>query len=75
MEAKKFGVFVKNSCILPVIYLTTSAKSMLFQPPMYHQNKGEGVCFYLVISMYIYLFALSVLIVYARIYLRIHGLF
>ena len=75
VEAKKFGFFVKNSCILPVSYLTTSAKQMLFQPPMYHQNKSEGVCFYLVISVYICLFALSVLIVYARIYLRIHGLF
>ena len=26
---------------------------MLFQTPMYHQNKGEGVCFYHIISMYI----------------------
>ena len=55
VEAKKFGFFVKNSCILPVSYLTTSAKQMLFQPPMYHQNKGEVVCFYLVISMYIFI--------------------
>ena len=31
---------------------------MLFQPPIYHQNKGEGVYFYPVISMYIYLYYL-----------------
>ena len=28
---------------------------MLFQPPMCQQNKGEGVFFYPIISMYIYL--------------------
>ena len=52
---------------------------MLFQPPMYHQNKGEGVCF---LSRYFnfYLIVFSVPIVYVCIlficiYLRIHGLF
>ena len=58
MEAKKFGFFEKNICILPVGYLTSSTKQMLFQPPIYHQNKGEGVYFYPVISMYIYLYYL-----------------
>ena len=59
---------------------------MLFQPPIYHQNKGEGV---LSLSryFYVYLFVLSVLIVsvcilcvrivfyHICIYLRINGLF
>ena len=31
---------------------------MLFQPPMYHQNKDERVCLDPVISMYIYLYCL-----------------
>ena len=31
---------------------------MLFQPPIYHRNKGEGFCFYPDISMYIYLYYL-----------------
>ena len=31
---------------------------MLFQPQMHHQNKGKGVYFSLVISMYIYLYCL-----------------
>ena len=42
---------------------------MLFQPPMYHQNKGEGVCFYPIISMYIYLYYLYSLCMYVFIYL------
>ena len=37
---------------------------MLFQPPLYQQNKGEEVCFYPVISMYIYLNHLHILIMY-----------
>ena len=52
---------------------------MLSQPPMYHQNKGEGVCFF-PRYFYVYLFVLSVLIVYVCIlficiYLQIHDLF
>ena len=31
---------------------------MLFQPQMHHQNKGKGVYFSPVISMYIYLYCL-----------------
>ena len=44
--------------ILPDGFLKCSAKLMLFQPPIYHQNKGERFCFYPVISMYIYLYYL-----------------
>ena len=56
VEAKRLRFFEKNICILLVSYLTFSVKQMLFQPPIYQQNKGEGVCFYLIISMYIYLY-------------------
>ena len=40
---------------MPVGYLTCSAKQMLFQLPIYHQNKGEEVAFYSTSSLYIYL--------------------
>ena len=69
VEAKKFGIFVKNICLLPVGYLTCSAKQMLFQPPMYQQNKVEGVCFYPVICVYIYLYYLYVYVCLYFIYL------
>ena len=47
---------------------------------MYHQNEGEEVCFYPVISVYIYLYDLQLLYVYLCIlficiYLQIRGLF
>ena len=38
---------------------------------MYQQNKGEGVCFYPIISRYIYLYILSIFIMYVCIYLHL----
>ena len=47
----------------PVSYLTCSAKQMLFQLPIHHQNKGKEVCFYSAISTYILLrYLLSVFV-------------
>ena len=47
---------------------------MLFQLPIYHQNKGEEVRFYSTISMYIYLCYLYLLCVFVCIciYLRVN---
>ena len=71
---KGLGFFEKNICILLVSYLIFSVKQMLFQPPIYQQNKGEGVCFYLIISMNIYLYYLYLLCMFVFIctYLWIH---
>ena len=72
-----FGFFEKT-CILLVGYLIRSAKQMLFQLPMYQQNKGERVCF-ISLFIYIYLFVSSVLmyvcILFTCIYLQIHDIF
>ena len=59
-EAKKFGFFEKKKTkhILPVSYQTCSAKQMLFQLRIHHQNKGKEVRFYSAISRYIYSFVL-----------------
>ena len=48
----------KTKHILPISYRTCSAKQMLFQLPIHHQNKGKEVCFYSTISKYIYSFVL-----------------
>ena len=50
--------------MLLVGYLACSVKYMLFQPPIYHQNKGEGVRFYFSIATYIYLHYLHLLCVF-----------
>ena len=42
---------------------------MLFQSPTYQQNKGEGVCFYPVISMNIYLYSLSMFVFYWSVFI------
>ena len=45
---------------------------MLFQPPIYHQNKGEGVQFYSAISTYICLYYLCVLLVFVFVCIYLH---
>ena len=54
----------KKTYILLVGYLTCSAKQMLFQLPIYHQNKDEEVCFYSTNSLYIYLYYLYLFCVF-----------
>ena len=43
-KQKSLAFFEKKTCILPVGYLTCSAKYMLLKLPIHHQNKGEEVC-------------------------------
>ena len=59
-EAKNFG-FLKKKSILPLGYQTCSAKYMLFELTIYHQNKGEEVPLCCAIS--VYSFVLSVIII------------
>ena len=78
-KQKSSAFFLKKKIhILPVGSLTCSAKDVLFQPPMYRQqNNDEGVRFYPVIYMYVYLYYMywSCKFVFVRIYLQIQGLF
>ena len=61
-KQKSSEMLNKKRYILPVGYITCSSKQMLFQLPIYHQNKGKKVrCIFLrciqlllFISLYIY---------------------
>ena len=63
-KQKSLDFLNKKTYILPVCYLTYSAKQMLFQLPIYHQNKGEKVCFHSTISLCYYLCYLYLLCVF-----------
>ena len=83
VEAKKFKIFVKNINLLPVDYLTSSAKQMLFQ---HHKcvskvKVKEFVFILLFLCIFICIICMSslcilyVCILFICLYLRIHGLF
>ena len=71
-KQKSLAFFEKKTCILRVGYLTCSAKYMLLKLPIYHQKKGEEVCLYSTISMYIYLCFLILLSVFVSICIYLH---
>ena len=67
-KAKKLRFFEKKN-----VHIASQLPNMFCQrdalPPIYHQNKGEEVCFYSAISMQLHLFVLSVFFICVCIYL------